>query len=316
MASSTTVQVTNIAPNTTEADLSNFFSFCGKITKLSLTPCTGDESSRLSATITFERDSAAKTAVLLDGTSLNESPLSVKPTQSIDELAGSRLAPSGDIGPDGEILQESKPRSAIFAEYLASGYVLGDTVLERGIELDKKHGLTAKFASYLTSAIQAFDNTIHASDTAKSMDNQYHLTQKAMEAKSSLARYFEKALETGPGNRLRQFYTSSEKQALDIHNEAKRLAELKLQQKRLSQDLGSSTLDGRPFVEPEITTCSCGGEAGKCSCQPGKCGCAGCEMPGSSAKKEAENKASTVGQFEHTFQDIKGAAKDIAPNEI
>jgi RNA recognition motif-containing protein len=313
---STTVHVSNIAPSTTESDLSNFFSFCGKITNLSLTPMGGTEKSPLSATITFERDSAAKTAVLLDGTPLKESPLAVKPAHSIDEIAGSNLATSGDAVLDGEIPQESKPRAAIFAEYLASGYVLGDTVLERGIELDKKHGLTTKFASYLTSALQAVDNTTHASDKAKSMDNQYHLTEKAMGAKQSLARYFEKALETGPGNKLRQFYASSEKQVLDIHNEAKRLAELKLQKKRQSQEFGSSTYDGHPFVDSDSTTCSCGGSASNCPCPPEKCHCTGCPKSNSSAKHEAEGKASTTGQFQHAFYDIKGTAQDVVPPEI
>jgi RNA recognition motif-containing protein len=314
--SSNTVHVSNIASNTSKSDLSNFFSFCGKITSLSLTPSSGKSDSPLSATVTFERESAAKTAVLLDGTPLKESSLSVKAASNIDEIAGSHLGQNSDIGPDGEIPQENKPRSAIFAEYLASGYVLGDAVLERGIELDKKHGLTAKFASYLTSALQAFDSRTHASDTAKSMDNQYHLTEKAMGAKSSLARYFEKALETGAGNKLRQFYVSSEKQALDIHNEARRLAELKLQQKRQSQEMNSSkTLDGHPFVEPENTTCACGGEENNCGCVDGKCGCAGCGKAGSSAKNEAESKASVTGQFEHAFQDIKGTAQDVVPEK-
>lgn len=311
--SSSAVHVSNIAPTTTKNDLLHFFSFCGEIINLSVSPADSSENSPLKATILFKREEASKTAVLLDGTPLKNSPLSVVPAQSIDELAGSHLASSGAVGPDGDIPQESKPLSAIFAEYLAAGYVIGDTVLERGIEFDKKHSLSNKFASYLTSVLHTLDNTTHASDTAKSMDNQYLISQKAMEAKSSFQRYFEKVLETGPGNKLRNFYASSEKQVKDIHNEAMRLAELKMQKKRLSQDLGSSSQEGRPFVEPDVTTCACAGVAANCPCPPGKCGCAGCSKPGPTAKNEAENKASTTGQFEHAFQDIKGTAQDVAP---
>lgn len=307
--SSTTVHVSNIAHDTTESDLKAFFSFCGKITSLSVTPSGGNPI--LSATINFEREAAARTAVLLDGTPLGDSLLSVKSARSIDELAGSNLAQSADDTTDGEIPQESKPHSTIFAEYLAAGYALGDAVLERGIELDKKHGLTNKFASYLTSTLQALDNKTHASDTARSMDNQYNITEKAMGAKSSLARYFEKALETGPGNTLLQFYTTNEKRALDIHNEAKRLAELKLQKKRQSQELGSSA-DGHPFVGPDKTTCGCAGNASKCGCEPGKCACADCDK----SKDEASNKSGMAGQFQHAFQDIKQTAQDVAPENV
>jgi RNA recognition motif-containing protein len=310
--SSTTVHVSNIHPSTTDFELVNFFTFCGKIVSHSLTPSSGAENAPLSATITFERESAAKTAVLLDGTPLKESSLSVKPAQTIDEISGSNLTQGGDIGPDGEIPQENKPRSAIFAEYLASGYVLGDTVLERGIELDKKHGLTATFANYLTSTLHVVDSKTRASDTAKSMDNQYRLTDKAISAKNSLARYFEKALDTGPGNKLRQFYTTSEKQVLDIHNEARRLAELKSQKKSQGQEKGGSTLNGRPYVEADTTTCACGGDASNCGCEPGKCACIGCNKLGMSAKKEAESKASTTEYFNPTFRDTKQAAQDVS----
>jgi hypothetical protein len=61
-----TVHVSNIAPGTSERDVTNFFSFCGKITNISVTPTTSDPNSPLSATITFERETAAKTAVLLE----------------------------------------------------------------------------------------------------------------------------------------------------------------------------------------------------------------------------------------------------------
>jgi RNA recognition motif-containing protein len=308
-----TVHVSNIAHTTSEKEVSNFFSFCGKITSISLTPSSDKPDAPLSATITFERDAAAKTAVLLDGTPLNNTPLQVSPAQSIEEIAGSHLAPSGDLGPDGEIPQENKPAPAVMAEYLAAGYVLGDSVLQKGIELDKKHQLTTKFASYLTNTLQSIDSKVHATDRAKAADSQYHVTEKARSATSSLTRYFEKALGTGTGQRVRKFYETSEKQVLDIHAEAKRLAELKTQKKRQSQELGS-TADGKPFVAPDQTTCACGGEAGSCSCEPGKCACAGCSKAG--AKAEAEAKAGPTGQLEHAYQDVKGTAQDAATEKI
>lgn len=314
MSSAATVHVSNISHNTTESELSSFFSFCGKIVSLTLTPSTADPDASLSATITFERESAAKTACLLDGTPLNSVPLTVNAAHSIDEIAGDHLAPNANIGPDGEIPQEEKPRSAIFAEYLANGYVIGDTALQKGLELDQKHGISSRFAAALTNALTTIDAKTHASDRAKSMEAQYHLTEKAAGAASGLGRYFEKAVGgTGAVQKLRQFYQAGEKQLFDIHAEAKRLAEMKKEKKRQSLELGK-TADGNPFVGE---SCQCGGEAGSCSCEPGKCTCQGCAKAGGAGEKEeAEKKAGIGGQVEHALTDVKGTTSDAAVGKV
>ncbi|CCX33339.1 hypothetical protein FPQ18DRAFT_322469 [Pyronema domesticum] len=272
-----TVHVKNIASSTTETELTNFFSFCGKITAHTLTPESGAPDSPLSATITFNSPSAASTAVLLDGTPLNHVPLQVTAAHSIEEIAGSHLAPTAAIGPDGEIPQEAKPRSTIFAEYLASGYLIGDTALHKGIELDKKHQITPKFAGALTSAFNFVENKLGATQRARAVNEQYHVTEKAWGFTGGLARYFEKALDNPTGQKVRHFYESSEKQILDIHTEAKRLAELKKEKRRSrsgSQEAGFA--------------CSCPGITGECSCEPGSCKCEGCsnKMAAAAAAKE------------------------------
>jgi len=117
---------------------------------------------------------------------------------------------------------------------------------------------------------------------------------------------------TGAGQKLRQFYQAGEKQVWEIHSEAKRLAGMKKEQKRQSAELGKSA-DGKPFVGPEKTTCACGADEGKCTCDPEKCACAGCEKKRDVAdKKEAEGKAGAAGQAEHAMEDIKGVVKDAA----
>jgi len=322
-----TVHVSGIAAGTSERDVSSFFSFCGTVNSITLTPSSGAADAPLSATITFERESAAKTAVLLDGTSLNEKPLTVTAAHNIDDIAGSHLAPSGDIGPDGEILQENKPRTAVMAEYLAAGYTIGDSVLQKGIDFDRKTSFTSKFASYVTNAFNAVDSKVHVTEKAKAADSQYHLTQKAANATAGLQRYFEHALDTGPAQKVRDFYHAGAVHVLDIHNEAKRLADLKNQKKRQSQsqdqgqnqdqDLGASA-DGKPFTAPDRTTCACGGEAGKCGCEAGKCACAGCAKAnaGAEAKAEAEAKSGPAGQLQHAHEDVKGTVQDAAVEKM
>jgi hypothetical protein len=124
------------------------------------------------------------------------------------------------------ISQDDKPRSAIFAEYLAHGYVIGDSTLTRAIELDKTHGISTKFTSFLTQ----LDTKLKATDRAKSADTTYGITDKATTGWNTLNQYFEKAIDTPTGQKVRAFYTEGSKQVLDIHTEARRLAELKKQQ--------------------------------------------------------------------------------------
>jgi hypothetical protein len=176
------------------------------------------------------------------------------------------------------------------------------------IELDSKHGISSRFINTLNSALATIDSKVHASDRAKTMDSQYHVTDRAVGAKNALTTYFEKALGTPTGQKIRSFYQSGGKSLLDIHNEAKRLAELRKQQNRRSAELGS-TADGSPFVGPEKTTCACGGNEGACSCAPGKCACAGCDMK---KKEDPATKGATAShQFSEAARDITDAAKDL-----
>jgi len=64
MNSSYQVQVSNIAPATTEATIRDFFTFCGKIEKIDF-----NSTEPKSAAIFFEKPTAAKTALMLNGTS-------------------------------------------------------------------------------------------------------------------------------------------------------------------------------------------------------------------------------------------------------
>lgn len=183
--------------------------------------------------------------------------------------------------------------------------MIGDNALSKGLDLDKKHGLSAKFSSYLTSALSTIESKTHATDRAKAVDQQYGVTQKAGAGLSSFQRYFEKALGTPTGQKIRQFYDVGEKQVLDIHNEARRLAELK---KSGQQGLGPSA-DGKPFTSDKPTKCTCAGDEGVCACAPGQCACAGCSKAGD--KSQEGNATSISAQASHAATDVKSAAQDI-----
>lgn len=154
------------------------------------------------------------------------SPVHVEATSNIDDLAGSQAtgAANEKTEDEHEIAQEDKPRSRIVAEYLAHGYVVSDGAIQKAISLDQKHGFSSKF----TSALSNFDQKFNATGRAKGLDENYQISNKAATGWRGINHYFEKALEHPHGQKLRDFYVQTDKQVRDIHNEARRLADLKL----------------------------------------------------------------------------------------
>ncbi|OJD17844.1 hypothetical protein AJ78_02085 [Emergomyces pasteurianus Ep9510] len=227
MPSQTTVHVADISSKTSEKEVRDFFSFCGKITSLSISPSSGEPDAPQSATVTFEKEAAAKTALLLDNTQLGPSSVKVTAAASMDDLAGTKARTESPEPKDHngvhDIEQEDKPRSRIIAEYLAHGYVISDNAIQQAISLDKKHGFSARFHN----ALNNFNAKFHATEKAKGIDSSYGISDKAASGLRGLGSYFEKALGTPTGQKVRDFYLQSDKQVRDIHNEARRLADLK-----------------------------------------------------------------------------------------
>lgn len=61
---------------------------------------------------------------------------------------------------------------------------------------------------------------------------------------------------------------------LDVHEEARRLADLKSGKTESGVTAESAEMEKVPGTEK--TKCNCAGTTGKCPCAPGKCACAGC----------------------------------------
>ncbi|KAF2678401.1 hypothetical protein K458DRAFT_423094 [Lentithecium fluviatile CBS 122367] len=265
----TTVHVQNISTKTSEDEIKSFFSFCGKISNISVTPTDSDTQS---ASVTFEKTAAAKTALLLDNTQLGPNSVKVSSAKSIDELAGDKSA-SAEEAKDGDhhIEQEEKPRARIIAEYLAHGYAISDTAIERALAIDQQHGISTKF----TSALNNFDQRFHATQKAQAVDTKFGIMEKGTAVWRGLYSYFDKAAGTPTGQKLRQFYETGNKTVVDVHNEARHLADLKKQggsgEKPTVEEANVHTLPGS-----DKTQCNCAAEAGKCPCPEGKCACSGC----------------------------------------
>ncbi|EGS19951.1 RNA recognition motif-containing protein [Thermochaetoides thermophila DSM 1495] len=217
----TTVHVKNIGLNTADKEIKDFFSFCGKITSIEIT--AGAETK--SATVTFEKETAARTALLLNHTSLGGNEILVEGEASAEGPATPpnepNAAANGESSP--VIRQEEKPRARILAEILAHGYCVAEAGIQAAIALDEKHNVTQRFLNTLKN----LDAKYHATDRALAADAQYNLTGRATSLLTGLSSYFEKASHTPTGKRIVDFYTAHSKQVQDIHAEARRLADLK-----------------------------------------------------------------------------------------
>jgi RNA recognition motif-containing protein len=220
-----TVNVSGIS-STTEQQLHDFFSFCGRISKIDL-----DESGpQKSAIIHFEKPSAAKTALMLNGSLLDGSALTVHS----DTVHPDEEESEATHVPGTPLDQSDKPRAGIAAEYLAKGYKLSDGILQRAIHLDAEKGISKRFLNYFQSLDLSIgakalgpDQTISgkvtstiqtATQRARTVDEQKGYSKVA-------GGYYTRALSSPLGQRVRAFYTTTSKQILDIHEEARRITD-------------------------------------------------------------------------------------------
>jgi len=262
----------------------------GKITNISVKPTSSGADSTKAATVTFEKETAAKTALLLDNTQLGPSQVQVTSGANLEQI--SRQPPSGAAAheDDENIAQEDKPRSRIVAEYLAHGYVLSDQALTRALDLDKQHGISNRF----TAALQKYDEKYRVTDKAKSVDQSYGVSNRGMQAWAGLNSYFEKAINTPQGQKLVDFYSKGNRQVMDIHNEARRLADLKSGKGSSTNTKEQNEESKREVSGTGKTVCQCGGNDGTCACKDGQCDCSGCSKGSVAGENTATGKADTI----------------------
>lgn len=217
------ITVNGIGREASEAQIEDFFSFCGKVKSVVVMPVEGDAKTK-SAKVLFENSEAVKTALLLSDSELGGSKVSIVAAPgAITEGSGDGADSPPKEGED--IRQEHKPRSAIIAEYLSQGYVLGDKVVARGIELDQKHGISSRFTNFITQ----LDNKYKISENAEATDKAYGISDNLHKTHAKVSKYLDDALNTETGSKVRSFYTGVVKNVQDVHSEAQRLAQLKLQ---------------------------------------------------------------------------------------
>ncbi|EIW81243.1 hypothetical protein CONPUDRAFT_82266 [Coniophora puteana RWD-64-598 SS2] len=251
--SQSTVNVSGIAPTTTETSLHDFFSFCGNIEKIDLQKA---DDGKQSATIHFTKHQAANTALMLNGGTLEGETLVVTSDAQHPE-------PSADEHHEGapHIDQSDKPRAGIAAEYLARGYTLSDGILQRAIDIDSKQGISKRFLNYFnqfdtTAGEKALGPNQTISGKVQQTFQQAHSRAKSIDEQKGYSKvahdYYSKAIASPWGKSVLSFYTNTSKQVTDIHSEARRIAD---QHKPRTAPAGSSA------TAPAAATPAAGSEA-------------------------------------------------------
>jgi len=172
MAEDRAVFVTNISPNATEKTVSDFFSFCGRITRLSLRSAEG---SAQEAVVEFETDSAAKTALLLTNALIVDRPITVVPhfPASSDHVAGSTTTstvPAENITDRNHAVPDAeRTKTSVMASLIAAGYVLGADTIGKARDLDDKHMISLQLkvgAEQIKAKANEIDKQLHITETA------------------------------------------------------------------------------------------------------------------------------------------------------
>ncbi|KAF1800290.1 hypothetical protein V8B55DRAFT_1546084 [Mucor lusitanicus] len=223
------VLVKNIALESTEQTVKEFFLFCGKIKEFELKVDEEDEKHQV-ALIHFERESAAKTAALLSNALIDESHIVASPYFDIPSSTLGDNERSVD-SPEQNETQEGKPKSRIAAEILANGYMLQDHVVAKGLEYDNKYNVSSRltgFLSSLQSSAKQFDEKYRIWDKAVGIDQKYKIGEKVQTAAQTAQTKAQAALQTPTGQKVQDLANQTLAQIAAVHYEAKKIQGEKL----------------------------------------------------------------------------------------
>jgi len=239
------VVVSHISSESSEKTILDFFQFCGKIKEFEL--AKDDDEKHQIALIHFERESAAKTAVLLSNALIDDSHIVVAPYFEA-------TATSADKDEE-ETTQEGKPKTRVFAELLAQGYIIQDQVVAKGLEYDKKYAVQSRFTSYL-GGLQArakqLDDKYRIWGKALELDQKYKIQEKAQGAFTIAQAKAQEALSTPTGQKVQDLANQTIAQITAVHHEAKRIQSEKVT--ATNPPAAAAASGPADAAEPETTT--------------------------------------------------------------
>lgn len=216
------ILVTNLTASVTEKQLSDFFSFCGKIVSLSIRK----KAEETEAVLYFERESATNTALLLNKAIIDGAAIKVQPyteaklSEHVEEETltekinlekqnpdqPSQLTPEQLSAPlvdvhhaDPENITDrpgERSATAAIASMISGGYVLALDALTSAKRLDEERHISQSFhegAEIVKAKAKELDSQLHVSETAENIgktistqwgafDSQYKISENAAAA--------------------------------------------------------------------------------------------------------------------------------------
>jgi len=195
------VLVSNLSSNATEKAVSDFFSFCGRISKMFIKR----EKDAGTAVVEFESESAAKTALLLSNALIVDKPITVTPYASVAKPASPSTAAPNQPAPNpptsapanpnqpniispenqipgttisnkdyGNVADDDRSKTSVIASLLASGYILSQDVAAKAAEIDHQHQFSQQIKeTYHTvkKQVEDIDVKLKISTTAKQVSD-------------------------------------------------------------------------------------------------------------------------------------------------
>lgn len=217
------VIVTDISDKAGEKTVKDFFLFCGKIKEFEL--IKEESSDKQIAYVTFERDTAAKTALMLTNAVIGDSQITVK---SVDD------GPGGSDDFDENDSDESKANK--LAEILAAGYSLQDAIIEKGVEFDARYGVLCTLKEYLLQLqnnLKNLDQKYQLTETvttrATDINKKYSVLDKAHYVYDQTNSKVNNFLETSTGRILHEYFNCTTKQVFNVQYMARQIADNKKQ---------------------------------------------------------------------------------------
>lgn len=242
------VIVSKVKPSVGADNIKELFSFCGKIESI-------EPKGAGSFEVFFKLDKAMETALLLDDAELEGSAISVvaskppayEPSGAVAsdhkvQMSDTYDAEQADAEDNGDISQEEKPKLAVLAQLLASGYTVSDKLIAKAIEIDQKQGISASFMSFINDLDSRF---IHSKDPESAASKNLEkanfvlgdLTNKLTTFANlrDVQNYLDKAAASRSGLKIHRFYKDVTKEIQEVHAEANRLYNLQKQQEQQKQ---------------------------------------------------------------------------------
>ncbi|KAG7663043.1 uncharacterized protein J8A68_003425 [[Candida] subhashii] len=233
------VIASNIPSSVSNDKIREFFSFCGTVIQLESILNNGEFKS---VRVEFASPKAVETALLLNDAEFGGDYIKVDSDDAIS-APPQPPRPTSDAATTGEtdaktekeindLPQEDKPKFAIMAQLLSEGYLISDQIIAKALEFDKQHGFYNKFVDFVDSLDKKY---VHLHDPESPVAKNVAMAQgKAQDLQSvfetsRIGQYLVSAANHPLGIKIHDFYRGVTKDVLEVHEEAKRLAELKKQ---------------------------------------------------------------------------------------